>query len=54
MNVLQLKFLLKSLFLLLNILINLLIQSDIISLVTWLAKDTAPKYTPILKLTNQI
>ena len=33
----------RSIFLLLNTIINLLIQSDIISLLIWLAKDTAPK-----------
>ena len=46
--------LLKSLFLLFNKIVKLLCQSDIISLVTGLAKDTAQKYTPSLKHANHI
>ena len=38
----------------LNKIIDLLIQSDIISLVTSLAKDIAQKYTPTLKDANEI
>ena len=38
----------------LNKIINLLIQTDIISLVTRLAKDTAQIYTLPLKHANQI